>query len=53
MQHPTLSDTRLTRAITLLTEAPSLSSPLVDEAIELMEALCDELPAARPQAVAA
>lgn len=53
MQHPTLSDTRLTRAITLLREAPSLHSPLVDSAIELMEALCDELPAPRPEAVAA
>ena len=52
MQHPTLSDTRLTRAITLLHEAPSLDSPLVDSAIELMEALCDELPAARTEVAA-
>jgi hypothetical protein len=40
-------DSRVTRAITLLREAPSINSPLVDDAIELMEALCDELPAAR------
>lgn len=53
MQHPTLSDTRLTRAITLLNEAHSIDCPLVDSAIELMEALCDELPAPRPEAVAA
>lgn len=43
-------DSRVTRAIQLLREAPSINSPLVDDAIELMEALCDELPAARESA---
>lgn len=45
-------DTRVTRAIALLTEAHSIDCPLVDSAIELMEALCDELPAARSEVAA-
>lgn len=53
MPTPSLSDTRITRAIALLNEAHSIDCPLVDSAIELMEELCDELPAPRRQAVAA
>lgn len=54
MNQPSLSDTRITRAIQLLIGAgPDLWSELVTDAIELMEAVCDELPAPRRQAVAA
>lgn len=43
-----VTDSRVTRAIQLLIGAgPDLWSELVDDAIELMEELCDELPAAR------
>ncbi len=48
-----MSDTRITLAIDLLRSADSLDSVLVDEAMTLMEELCDELPAARTEAVAA